>query len=370
MTLKRTPLYECHVAAGAKMVDFGGFDMPLKYTSETEEHMAVRQGVGLFDVSHMGEVFVEGADALLAITKLVTNDPHKIVDGQCMYAGLLHPGGGFIDDVIVNRFSAERFLICVNASNQDKDFNHIRGVCAGAGFEVEVRNEGPAWSQIAVQGPKAVDLVAQLAGDAIRAVKGYHVVEGSIDIGAPHGAVPAIIARTGYTGEDGFELYVHNIHAPALWNALVARGGQPCGLACRDTLRLEAGMCLYGNDIDEHTTPLEANLGWIVKLEDRERFIGHAALDAQKREGVTKLLRGIVMIDRGIARHGYEVKDVDGHTVGLVTSGTQSPFVNKAIAMAYIDKVHAALGNEVFVDVRGKLLRAKVEKLPFYKRAQ
>ncbi len=373
MTLKRTPLFEQHVAAGAKMVDFGGFEMPLKYTTETAEHMAVRQNVGMFDVSHMGEVFLEGKDALVAVQRLVTNDAAKIKDGQCMYAGLLNESGGFVDDVIVNRFSAEKFLVCVNAGNQDKDFAWMRAVVAAQGFNCSVQNAGPSWSQLAVQGPKAVDVVAALCGEQVRGVEGYHFTTGS-QASADGRALlgdDAIIARTGYTGEDGFELYVKNERAPALWEALIKSGVVPCGLASRDTLRLEAGLSLYGNDIDDDVTPLEANLGWIVKLEGRPPFIGQQALVAQKAAGVPRLLRGLEMVDRGIARHGYDVVDEAGTTkLGVVTSGTQAPFVNKPIAIALLDKGSAAVGTTVFVSIRGKPVKATVVKLPFYKKSK
>jgi aminomethyltransferase len=370
MTLQRTPLFEKHVAAGAKMVDFGGFEMPLKYTTETAEHLAVRNAVGVFDVSHMGEVFVEGRDALRAMQRLVTNDAARIVDGQAMYAGLLNEKGGFVDDVIVYRFDETKFLVCVNAGNQHKDFAWMRAVVAALalsepGLDCTVRNESAAWSQLAIQGPRAVDVVAQLCGDQVRTVGGYCFIGGRVG-GDAHG----IIARTGYTGEDGFELYVHNEHAPALWDAVLAAGAVPCGLACRDTLRLEAGMCLYGNDIDDDVTPLQANLGWIVKLDGRPPFIGHAALTAEKAAGPARLLRGLTMVDRGIARHGYDVVDETGVKIGVVTSGTQAPAVNKAIAFALLDRAHATPGTSVAVSIRGKPVKATVTKLPFYKRPQ
>lgn len=362
-TLQRTALFDRHVAAGAKMVDFGGFEMPLKYSGESAEHTAVRTAVGVFDVSHMGEVFIEGADALAAIQRLVTNDPARIKDGQAMYAGLLHEKGGFVDDVIVYRFSPTRFLVCVNASNQDKDFLWMRAAVAGAGLDCVVRNESGRWSQLAIQGPKAADVVAALCGERIRDIDGYHFAQMPVlDDDA------AIVARTGYTGEDGFELYVKNDVATKLWDAVLRAGAVPCGLACRDTLRLEAGMCLYGNDIDEDHTPLQANLGWIVKLDDRPPFIGHAALVAEKKAGVSRLLRGLEMIDRGIARAGYEVQSAGGDVIGVVTSGTQTPFLNKAIAFAYLAREHATVDGEVNVLIRGKPTRAKVCKLPFYKR--
>ncbi len=377
-TLKRTPLYQKHVEAGAKMVDFGGFEMPLKYTSESAEHLAVRNAVGVFDVSHMGEIFIEGDKALDAVARLFTNDPRAIADGQAMYAGMLHPNGTFVDDVVVYRFNERRYLVVVNAGNRAKDWAHVEGVLraefgglAGEGG-VTARDEGEGWAQLAVQGPKAVDVVARLCGDDVRAVGGYHFTTGSVRTN--QGVVQnALVARTGYTGEDGFELYVEANNAPMVWDAVLAAGKDfgvaPCGLACRDTLRLEAGMCLYGNDIDDAHTPLEANLGFIVK---GKAFIGKEALDAQRAAGTRRLLRGIEMIDRGIARHGYPVTAGDGADaapIGVVTSGTQAPFLQKAVAMAYIDKPHTEPGGTVFVDVRGRKLAARVVKLPFYKRA-
>ena len=347
------------------MVDFAGFDMPVKYASEAQEHMAVRTAVGVFDVSHMGEVFVEGDGALDAVQRLVTNDAAKIADGQAMYAGMLDERGCFVDDVVVYRFSPRRFLVCVNAGNRDKDFAWIdalvRREFAG---RARARDEGDQWAQLAVQGPKAVDVVAQLCGDDVRSIGGYHFREGLV-VGAP-----AIIARTGYTGEDGFELYVPAERARAAWDAVVAAGAVPCGLACRDTLRLEAGMALYGNDIDDQHTPLEAGLGFIVKLDKGTDFVGAAALRAQKQAGVPRLLRGLEMKDRGIPRHGYPVVDVDGAPIGVVTSGTQPPFLGRPIAMAYVDAAHAAPGTAVQVDVRGRGVAAEVVKLPFYKRAK
>ncbi len=363
-TPKRTPLYDAHVAAGAKIVDFAGFEMPIKYTSESVEHQAVRHAVGVFDVSHMGEVFVRGPRALDAVQRLVTCNVHALVDGQCGYAGLLTERGTFIDDVIVNRISDSEVLICVNAGNQDKDFAHIAAVVAREFPTVRATNEGAQWSQLAVQGPHAVDVVAKLCGAVVRDIKGYHFICGDV-VTQDHNDA-GIIARTGYTGEDGFELYVHNSAARRVWDAVLAAGAVPCGLACRDTLRLEAGLCLYGNDIDDTRTPLEANLGFIVK---GAGFIGEAALAAQKAAGGYQLLRGIEMVDRGIARHGYAVLDAAGGAIGTVTSGTQSPFVNKAIGFAYLNRSHAEPGTEVFVDVRGKPVKARVCKLPFYKRA-
>lgn len=368
---KRTPLYDRHVALGAKMVDFGGYEMPVRYTSEREEHLAVRNAVGIFDVSHMGEVFLEGEAALEAVQRLFTGDASRLDDGQAMYAGLLNERGGFVDDCVVYRFSAQKFLVVVNAANREKDFAWIRGVVEQklAG-RVVARDESDAWAQVAVQGPKAVDVVATLAGEGVRDIGFYRFREDALQLAGAE--VPALLSRTGYTGEDGFELYVPAEHGAALWDALLDAGRPhgllPCGLACRDTLRLEAGMCLYGNDIDEEHTPLEAGLGWIVKLDKDVEFIGAEALRRQKEEGVRRQLRGLEMIGRGIPRHGYRVLSKSGEPIGEVTSGTHAPFVQKAIAMAYVDAAHAEPGSEVAVEIRGAPVPAWVVKLPFYRR--
>ena len=373
MTLKRTPLFDKHVAAGAKMVDFGGFEMPLKYTSETEEHHKVRTSCGLFDVSHMGEVVIEGEAALAACQRLFTNDVARIVDGQALYAGMLNERGTFIDDVVIYRRSSVSFFVVVNAGNREKDWAWIDAVVRrDFGGDATARDEGERWAQLAVQGPRAVDIVVALCGERARAVGGYHFYEGTLLQTRGGVDVKGLIARTGYTGEDGFELYVPSEHAQDLWDAVV-QAGKPhdlalCGLACRDTLRLEAGMCLYGNDIDEDHTPLEANLGWIVKTDNRPSFIGQQALLAQKERGIPRVLRGLEMTERGIARHGYRVVDIDGRDIGVVTSGTQAPHVNKAIAFAYLAPQAAEPGTSVAVEVRGKPVRALVVKLPFYKR--
>lgn len=371
--MKRTPLYDRHVALGARMIDFGGWEMPVRYSSEREEHLAVRKAVGLFDVSHMGEVFLEGPAALEATQRLFTNDAAALADGQAMYAGLLNERGTFVDDCIVYRYSPEKLLVCVNASNREKDAAWIQGVVERElSGRVTARDESDAWAQIAVQGPKAVDVVAALAGDGVRDVKGYHFREGLVRL--PSGEVPAILARTGYTGEDGFEIYVASEHGASLWDALLEAGqpfgALPCGLAARDTLRLEAGMCLYGNDIDEEHTPLEAGLGWVVKLDKGVEFIGAARLRQQKAEGVKRRLRGLEMEGRGIPRHGYRVLSKSGEPIGVVTSGTHAPFLGRPIAMAYVDAEHAAFDNEVAVEVRGSPVPARVVKLPFYRRPQ
>jgi len=372
MSPKRTPLYDKHVALGAMMVDFAGFEMPVRYSGDKAEHLAVRRGVGVFDVSHMGEVFLEGEGALAAVQRLFTNDANAIVDGQAMYAGLLNERGTFVDDAVVYRFSNEKFLVCVNAGNRDKDWAHIKAVVDREFAEsVTARDEGEDWAQIAVQGPRAVDVVATLAGESVRDIKGYHFVEGDLALGGGK-RTSGIIARTGYTGEDGFELYVPTADGAALWDAVFAVKLDvevtPCGLGCRDTLRLEAGMALYGNDIDDEHTPLEAGLGWVVKLDKGTDFIGAPALRAQKEAGIPRRLRGLEMLDRGIPRHGYPILGASGANIGVVTSGTQAPFLERAIAMAYVADAHAAFDGEVFVEVRGRPLKARVVKLPFYRR--
>jgi aminomethyltransferase len=348
------------------VVDFAGFEMPVRYQGDKAEHMAVRTGVGLFDVSHMGEVFIEGERAMDAVQRLFTNDATKIVDGQAMYAGLLYENGTFVDDCVVYRFSPTRFLVCVNASNREKDFTYIRTVVEREFTGVVARDDTDKWAQIAVQGPRACALVVSLTDDRAGALGNYYFREGTIQ--TAKGPVSGIIARTGYTGEDGFELYVPSEVGPALWDILVERGGVPCGLGARDTLRLEAGMALYGNDIDDQHTPLEAGLNFIVKLDKTVDFIGAAALRAQKASGVKRRLRGIEMGERGIPRHGYTLHDAAGAQIGVVTSGTHAPFLDRPIAMAYVDDAHSAFDTPVFVDVRGKKLKATVAKLPFYKR--
>ncbi|MCP4500527.1 MAG: glycine cleavage system aminomethyltransferase GcvT [Deltaproteobacteria bacterium] len=375
MTLKRTPLYEVHVEEGAKLVDFGGFEMPVRYSSDKKEHLAVREGVGLFDVSHMGEVFLEGEGALALVDRLFTNDPTAIKDGQAMYAGLLNKKGGFVDDCVVYRFSKTKFMVCVNASNRDKDFQWMKGVTGDEFAErATCKDLSDDFAQIAVQGKNAAALLATLTDAPVADLAFYHFCEGELKLGGDK--VDAILSRTGYTGEDGFEVYLPSKHAAALWHALRRQdvfSVTPCGLSARDTLRLEAGMALYGNDINDDTTPLEAGLSFIVKLKIKatgveRNFIGADALRVQKEAGVQKRLRGVEILERGIPRAGYELQDATGQMIGKITSGTQAPFLKKPIAMAYIDVEHAAFDHEIFVVIREKALRAKVCRLPFYKR--
>ena len=361
--LLKTPLHAEHLKLGARMVPFAGHDMPVQYGGLIAEHMAVRNAVGLFDVSHMGEVEIRGPKALAAAQHLLTNDAAAIADGQAMYTGLLNERGGFVDDLVVYRFSAERFFICVNASNRAKDFAWMTAHAQGA----DVVDRSDEFAQIAVQGPHAAALLAKLTSAPVDGVKKYHFVSGEVA-----GVPDIIISRTGYTGEDGFELYIPANHGGAVWAALMEKGAElgvtPVGLAARDTLRLEMKFALYGQDIDEDHTPLEAGLGWIVKLQKGD-FVGRAALLAQKEAGITRKLVGLTVDDGRIARHGYAVVDDAGTAVGQVTSGTMSPMLKKAIAMAYVPAAVSAVGSVVKVDIRGKPAPCTVVKTPFWQRA-
>jgi len=323
----RTPLYASHLAANARMVEFAGWDMPVQYAGVTSEHTAVRERVGLFDVSHMGEITIEGPRALEAAQRLVTNDLSKCKDGQAQYSGLLNEQGGFIDDVIVYRRSAEELFICVNATGREKDFDWMK---AHVGPGATVTQQSDEWAQIAVQGPQAAAIVDALSEPKVIDLVYYHFRSATVA-----GIPDCIVARTGYTGEDGFEIFCPPAEAPKLWAALVEKGGQPCGLGARDSLRLEVAFRLYGNDMDELHTPLEAGLGWIVKLDKPGGFIGSDVLVAQKKAGVARKLVGLKVTGKGIARHGYPVHAVGVHDkIGEVTSGTMSPVLKEPIALA------------------------------------
>lgn len=363
--MKKTILYDCHLENKAQITDFGGFQMPVRYEGDKIEHMAVREKVGIFDVSHMGEVFISGPTAEADINRLLTNDVSKIINGQAFYAAMLNHNGEIIDDVVTYKFGPEKFMICVNASNREKDFLWIKKQIPYA------VDESDQWSQIAVQGPKAAELIRKFcAASDVDNLKRYYFKTIKLNIDDSINS-EAIVARTGYTGEDGFELYIDNKHAAFLWNALLKKGAdlgvKPCGLAARDTLRLEAGMCLYGNDIDETVTPLQAGLSWIVKLGKSTPFIGQEALLAKKNAGLDKKLCGLEITGKGIARHGYKVLSKQHEEIGIVTSGTLTPFLNRAIALAYIQKPFFEPGTEVDIDVRGRHISAKVVSLPFYR---
>jgi aminomethyltransferase len=361
--LKKTPLNARHRASGGKMVAFGGWDMPVEYSGITAEHVAVRERAGLFDVSHMGQIEIAGKDALAAVQHISCNDASKLQVGQAQLSGLLTDAGTFVDDLLVYRLAAQHFLLIVNASHIDRDYAHIAqhiARLAAAAVDTSAR-----YALLAVQGPKALDVVQSLTEVDLSSIKYYWFAHGEV------ANIRATISRTGYTGEDGFEILIPAQSADRLWQAILGAGQSvglvPCGLGARDTLRLEAGMRLYGNDMDETTTALEAGLGWIVGW-NKSDFVGADALRKQKTEGVTRKLVGFEMVDRGIARHGYDVY-VGGAQAGRVTSGTQTPTLKKAIGMAYVPIGHTAVGSEFEVDVRGRRARAAVVPMPFYKRA-
>jgi aminomethyltransferase len=356
--LKRTPLYDAHRKAGARMVPFGGWEMPVQYTGIIEEHRRVRAAVGLFDVSHMGEFEVAGPQALAVLQRLTTNDVAALAVGQVQYSLLCTPEGGIVDDLTVYRLGADRFLLTVNAGNIDKDWAWV----TREGGTAQWRNQSAETGLIAVQGPRAEDLVAGLGDRDVRAIAYYHFAEMAL------AGVPALVSRTGYTGEDGFEVYVAAADTPRLWAALLEAGAPlgagPIGLGARDTLRLEMRYALYGNDIDETTNPLEAGLGWVVKPAKGD-FIGRAAIERVRAAGPARKLVGLEMADRAVARHGYPVVK-DGRAVGVVTSGSYGPSVDKSIALAYVETALAAIGTELAVDVRGQARPARVVKTPFY----
>jgi len=360
-TLKKTPLNAIHRAAGARMVDFGGWDMPVECSGIIAEHMAVRTGVGLFDVSHMGEIEVRGPQALELVNYVTSNNVAVLVDGQAQYSGLLYPNGGFVDDILVHRIASGHYFLCVNASNQDKDFEWI---ISQNSFDAEVEFAGPNYVQLAIQGPKALETLSKLTATDLAKIRYYWFERGEV-LG-----VPAIIARTGYTGEDGFEIYVPPEEGERIW-AAVAEAGREfglilCGLGARNTLRLESAMSLYGHEIDGRVTPYEARLGWIVKL-DKGDFIGRDALVKQKESGLARRLAGLEMRGRGIARDGYRVW-AGSQDAGWVTSGSPAPFLQKNIALCMLPMAASHPGQKVEVAVRQRLVEAEVVPTPFYSR--
>jgi aminomethyltransferase len=356
----RTPLYDTHVRAGARMVEFAGWEMPVQYAGILEEHQAVRTRAGLFDVSHMGEVVFRGPKALEALNRVFTNDLTKAADGQAQYGCLCRDSGGIVDDVVVYRRSATDLLVCVNAANRAKDFEWLRGHAGGA----EVSNESDDWAQLALQGPLAAQLLQRLTNVNLSAMRTYRFATGEV------AGIPSLVARTGYTGEDGFEIFAPADKGPALWAALMEAGRPekiaPTGLGARDSLRLEMAYRLYGSDMDDGTTPLEAGLSWAVKL-DKGGFVGRDALVKQREAGVPRKLVGFTLTDPGIARHGYPVMQ-DGRKVGDVTSGTKSPTLGIPIGLAYVPTALAAEGSAFAVEIRGRAAAARVVKTPFYTR--
>lgn len=354
--MRRTPLYEVHAAAGGRFVDFGGWEMPVQFTGIRAEHLQVRRHGGLFDVSHMGEIEVRGADAVAAVNRLITNDLEAIADGQAVYSPMCRPDGGIVDDLVVYRFGRERVFICCNAGNRAKDFAWIEANLQGA----TATDVGDAYAQIAVQGRAAAAAVQSLTPTALDDIGRYWFAEGQV------AGVPTLISRTGYTGEDGFELYVPADQGAAVWQALRAADPAllPIGLGARDTLRLEMKYALYGNDIDETTSPLEAGLGWTVKLKAGD-FIGRDALVAQKAAGLTRRLIAFRLDGRAPARGGYPVVDPNGEPIGVVTSGTRSPSLDQNIGLAYVPVGQHRVGAPIRVQVRRAVVTGQIVKPPF-----
>lgn len=368
-TLKRTPLYEEHKALGGRIVPFAGWEMPVQYAGLLKEHQAVRTAAGLFDVSHMGEMILEGPNAEEAIDSLVTADLTKLPDGKAVYNVACNAEGTILDDLIVYRRARDRFLIVMNASNRDKIAAHFEKHCKG---KTSFEDASDRYSLIAIQGPKAVDVVrAAGASEEIPALASFSLTDGAI------AGVKLIAARTGYTAEDGFELFCANEDAVTLWRALIAAGKafglEPAGLGARDTLRLEGRLSLYGNEIDETTNPLEAGLGWVTKLDKPRDFLGKDALKKIQAAGLSRKMVGFEMVGRGIGRHGYPIVEWDGSeaggsAIGIVTSGSPAPTLDKNIGLGYVPTALSAIGSKIGIQIRGKAIEAVVVKTPFYKR--
>lgn len=362
-TLKKTALNKIHHALKAKLVDFGGWEMPVEYSGIVNEHLKVRTAVGLFDVSHMGEIDIRGKEALALVQQLTSNDASKLADGQIQYSGLTTHEGTFVDDLLVHRFGPDHYFLCVNASNTDKDFEWI---LKNNHFDAEVKNVSADYTQLAIQGPRARDVLQRLTSTDLNHIKYYWFTQGKID------EVEAIISRTGYTGEDGFEIYFDPRESERIWNRIIEAGAGdgivPTGLGARNTLRLEAKMVLYGHEIDDTTTVLEADLGWICKLQKGD-FNGRGALVQQKQEGLKRILVGFEMMDAGIARDHYPVL-INGHAIGHVTSGSPAPYLKKNIGLAYVLVEHSAIGTEIQIQIRNRTVAAKIVPTPFYKRTK
>lgn len=361
--LKKTSLFDVHCSLHAKLVDFGGWHMPVQYSGILEEHRAVRTRVGVFDVSHMGEIEIRGPEATGLMNYIATNDAAKLKTGQVQYSGLLYENGGFVDDILVHKVSDNHFFLCVNASNQDKDFKHIQ---THNRVDAEVTFVSDRYAQLAIQGPKALATLQNLTQTSLSEIRYYWFADGEV------AGTAARIARTGYTGEDGFEIYIPPDHAQRIWNEVLQAGAEfgikPCGLGARNTLRLEAKMALYGHEITESINPYEADLGWIVKM-DKGEFIGRPVLERVAEQGITRKLAGFEMTGRGIARDGYEVWLDDGMPAGWVTSGGPSPTLNKNIGLCYLPMESAHPGVDIQVVIRNAPAAAVTVATPFYKRA-
>ena len=358
--MKRTPLFEKHVSLGAKMVPFAGFEMPVQYSGVTQEHFAVREKVGIFDVSHMGQFFVEGPTAKDLLQFVGTNNVNALEDGKAQYTCMPNGNGGIVDDLIVYRMNSEKYFVVVNASNIEKDWEHISKY--NEKFGAKLTNASDEMSLLAIQGPKATETLQKVTDINLAEIPYYHFTVGTVA-----GVSDVIISNTGYTGSGGFEIYFQNEDALKLWDAIVEAGEEfgllPCGLASRDTLRLEKGFCLYGNDIDDTTSPLEAGLGWITKFD--KDFVDKEYFAKQKEEGIKRKLVGFEMQERAIPRHDYLVVDAEGNEIGKVTSGTMSPMKNIGIGLAYVATGHNKVDSEIFIQIRNKNVPAKVVKTPF-----
>ncbi len=368
--LKRTALFEEHQKLGGRLIDFGGWELPVQYTGVMDEHLACRSAIGLFDVSHMGEFHVSGDDAEAYLNFLVTNNVAKIADGQAQYTALCNDQGGIVDDLIIYRKSRTNYLVVVNASNTDKDFAWMTKVLLAHRTrfpKTVLSDESSKYTQIAIQGREAVQVLQTLTTTPLTPIKTYWFSEGTV-----LGSIPAVLARTGYTGEDGFEVYVPWEKGPDVWKALLEAGRKygikACGLGARDTLRLEMKYPLYGNELGDETSPLETGLGWVTKLEKGD-FVGRASILSAKEAGLKKCLVGLKLLERGIPRHGYSVHSLDGSSlIGVITSGTQSPSTRMAIGVASLDPAFAAVGTKISVDIRGTKIPAEIVATPFYKR--
>ena len=365
--MKTTAFTKYHIAAGAKMAEFAGYNMPIEFTGINDEHMAVRNGAGVFDVSHMGEIWVKGPKALDLLQRITTNDVSKLFDGKVQYSCMPNGHGGIVDDILVYRVDAETYMLCVNAANIEKDWNHIceqgRALGMEAGHGKELYNASDEICQLAVQGPLAMKVVQKMCAEPVEDMEYYTFKKMKV------AGCDAILSITGYTGSGGCEIYVANEDGDKLWKALWEAGGEyglkNIGLGARDTLRLEKGFCLYGNDIDDTTSPIEGGLGWITKFAEGKDFIDRALMEKQKAEGVTRKLVGFRMIDRGIPRHGYKIAAADGEEIGHVTSGTMSPCLKVGFGLGYVKPEYARPGTEVAVVIREKPLSAEVVKIPF-----
>jgi aminomethyltransferase len=362
--MKRTAFFEIHKEAGARIITFAGYEMPVEYTGIIDEHLTVRNAVGVFDVSHMGEIWVSGPSSVPFLQKVTTNDINALYDGRVQYSCFPNGKGGIVDDLLVYRISYDKYLLVVNAANTQKDWDWLNSQNKeGAVLE----NASDSISQLAIQGPSSINTLQPLTSEDLSEIKYY-----TFRIGEFAGVPDVIISATGYTGSGGFELYFPDRYAEPVWNKIMQSGMEygikPIGLAARDTLRLEMGYCLYGNDIDDTTSPIEAGLGWITKFNEGKNFIDRELLLRQKQEGVARKLTAFRMIDRGIPRHHYPIADSKGNRIGEVTSGTMSPVLNAGIGMGYISASMTRFGTEIFIEIRNRLLKAVVVQLPFYRK--